>query len=127
MDDLRIASKPMQTNENYSMEECPQAARSGERLEQKTASTGRRANHDETTRSGISCLLLGVLAGLSSRLQPVRNQSVCRSFGVLPAFRLPLQAGSSKHLRKAGTTSACSSVGSFKFESVSLMRFAPAR
>jgi|ERR1700674_901043 len=34
--------------------------------------------------------------------------------------------GVSLHLRNAGTTSACSSVGSFRFSRVSLVRFAPA-
>ncbi len=43
-----------------------------------------------------------------------------------PAFKLPLQAGSSAHLRNAGTTSACSRLGSLKFESVSSIRLTPA-
>ncbi len=41
-------------------------------------------------------------------------------------FAFPLHDEPSLHLRNAGTTSACSSVGSFRLVSVSVVRFAPA-
>ena len=41
-------------------------------------------------------------------------------------FVFPLHAGASLHLRNAGTTSACSSVGSLRLVRVSVVRLAPA-